>query len=130
MLLGPRVEHFANFVKLIIAITFKMLRILTENIDSICCLESEIFLGSTCSFRVLNIFVVIAITRISKVAKCPTLLGPHFLPRPLYCTRLHLCYPGLFYVTVKSLGVFTNGFFRQFRIIRTHCLSIKGTPPN
>ena len=45
VLLGPRVEQFAIFVKVFIAISFKMLRILTENTDSISCLESEIFLA-------------------------------------------------------------------------------------
>ena len=50
-----RVKYFLN-------ITSRILRILVEHINSICSLESKLFLISICSIRTLGIFEVIAKT--------------------------------------------------------------------
>ena len=49
-------------------------RISTENIDSICSLESRLPFGSICSIGILSIFKNIAKTSFPKIAKCSTLL--------------------------------------------------------
>ena len=54
-----RVAHFAIFEKLVLVITFRILRILMEHIESIYSLESELLLITLCSVKILSIFEVI-----------------------------------------------------------------------
>ena len=54
-----RVAHFAIFESLVFAITSKILRFLMEHIEKVCSLESELFLITICSIRILDIFEVI-----------------------------------------------------------------------
>ena len=75
-----RVEHFAIF-----AITFKILRILTEHKEKVCSLDSKLFLIYICSMRILNILEVIAKTRFSKKKKTQ-----NAQPLPGHRQRFHL----------------------------------------
>ena len=54
------VEHFTIFENLVSAITSKMLRILTENINKVCRVQSNLYLISICSSRTLVTFENIA----------------------------------------------------------------------
>ena len=54
-----RAEHFSFFEILVFAITSSIFRILTEHIDKICSLESELFLITICYIRILKIIEVI-----------------------------------------------------------------------
>ena len=44
-----------------------------EHIEKVCSLESELFLITICSIRILDIFEVIVKTIFPKIAKCATL---------------------------------------------------------
>ena len=68
-----RVEHFAIFGKLVLAITSRILRILMKHINKICSLESKLFLITICSIGILNILEVTAKTIFSILEKCSTL---------------------------------------------------------
>ena len=84
-----RVANFAIFENPVFAITSRILRILTEHIDSICSLESRLFFGPLCSNGILNILEVIAKTRFSKIAKCLTLSRTTFDRHFCTCKRDH-----------------------------------------
>ena len=57
----PLVGHcFKPGVKSFIAITFKRCKILIEQIESTCSLESELFFISICSIKIFNMSKVIA----------------------------------------------------------------------
>ena len=54
-----------------------------EHTDKICSLETELFLITICSIRILIILEVIAKTNVSKIAKFSTLLQEEsYLTRP------------------------------------------------
>ena len=56
---GNRVEHFAIYENLVFAITLKMLRFLTEDIEKVNSLDSKLFFISICYIRTSNILEVI-----------------------------------------------------------------------
>ena len=59
--------------KFVFFLNSRIPRIPTEDIDSICSLESGLSFSSISSVRILDIFKVIAKTSFSKIAKCATL---------------------------------------------------------
>ena len=70
------------------AITFKISRIPTEDIDSICSLESGLSFSSISSVRILSILEVIA--SFTKTAKCSILIQAPNQPRPVTMSMISL----------------------------------------
>ena len=69
-----RIELYVTLEKLVFAITSKILRIVTEHIDSICSLESRLSFGSICSIKSLNILEITLEMRFLKIPKRSTLV--------------------------------------------------------
>ena len=67
-----------SFSECIFPITSKILKILTEDIESICGLGSELQIFTIYSIGILNILEVIAKMSLSKIVKCLTLFGRIF----------------------------------------------------